>query len=517
MQPTITAYHAHLARHALPSLDAPRGAAYGAALVALAMLDLEPARSILERGFSPLGRRPRDQVQMLRSILLMALLGERSFNRWAPRLRREPLLAAMSGFPPDDCPGVGTFYDFMYRVLDGPAPPRAQHGWRRPSQRLRRRGRLLRMRRQAVRRPGRVRDEVQSATARLAQATGQRFAHRLNRILMRCAVRPSATAGILGAELDVAIDSSMLRTHARIGGVPADDIPPQDNWIFERSADPDAAFGFDSRVDGTVYGHRLHAAVASVGNRDLPLWIDVDAANEPDGAHAPRLLSGLHRMLKEERIDTRVAHVLADKGYDAEALYRFVAHLGARPVIQLNLRNVAQITPDGVERDDEGRPLCPAGAPMRLHQRANRHGKSTWGCPAKRRQRGGGVVFDPERCPDAADCMPQSKQGPWVNLSHRDDPRLNPLVPRGSTEEKTLLNKRSAVERVFGYMKTLGGLDARPYRRRHIFHIVSLCHAMALHAKAWMKAAFGGPPKDRASTLDCLARIFTAARQERAV
>ena len=448
---------------------------------------------------------------MLRCVLLMALLGEAGFNAWGKRMAREPILPAIAGFSDGDAPGIGTLYDFMYRVLDG--RPLADSSWQRPSARTRRRGRILRMRAASKRRPGRAQRAAERALSQLKRSTNEGFTHRLNCILMRCAVRTSVDLGLLGGRLDVAVDSSMLISHARKGGVLAADVEPTAGWIYERCADPDARFGYDSRVDGVVYGHRAHVAVARAGNRDLPIWFSVGDAAEPDSVHTPGLLGGLHRMLAEEETSARVAHVIADSAYDATALYRFVTHLDARPVIHLNPANVPAISQDAVERGADGVPICPAGAPMRLHQRSTTKGKSTYGCPAKRRKRDGRVVFHAERCPLGADCQPESNQGPWVHLHHDADPRMNPVVPRGSDEERRLFDKRTAAERVFGYMKGFGKLGKRPYRRRHIFHIVGLCHAIGLHTKAWLKAAFGKhPARTRAAVLACLSEVFAAAR-----
>ena len=52
-------------------------------VLVLAMLDLEPARKILEAAYSNRvgGRPPRDPVNMLRSVILMLLRNETSYNK----------------------------------------------------------------------------------------------------------------------------------------------------------------------------------------------------------------------------------------------------------------------------------------------------------------------------------------------------------------------------------------------------------------------------------------------------
>ena len=505
MEPTTTPWHSHLRTALMPMLTPAHVQAVGNELLALSLLDLERVRPLLEANLGRQGRPPKDQVAMLRCIVLMGLMGEARFNAWGRTLKQRPELGVLSGFLPGDAPGIGTFYDFMARVLDGPIPPKCP-GWRRPSARTRHRGkkRFVVFTQASSRRPGRVAEEVKAATARLEKPLGQRFTDRLNRILARCALAPSAARGLLDSLLDVAGDSSMLLTHARSGGLAAPDVPAPQGWQASRCSDPDAAFGYDTTTDGLVFGHRLHVLATPTADGDLPLAVDVVYAATPDAAQAPDALVGLVKVLEEEKIPCRIKTFIADAGYDATELYRFVNHLEAHPVIALNPRNLPVIQEGGQDRDEAGRPLCVGGAPMKLHQRDLRGQASTWHCPAKYPTHLKGELvhlFDKERCPLAQACD-QSRLGPWTTLRHDDDPRLNTLVARGSAEEKALFDKRTSAERIFSYFKGKGGMARRPYRRRHVFHIMALGHALAMHAKAWVKKILG--PKSLPADLEAL-------------
>ncbi|MBV7338042.1 hypothetical protein KFU94_59415 [Chloroflexi bacterium TSY] len=79
------------------------------------------------------GRPVRDPVSMLRSCLAMMLCGQTSFDVWVGQMRDEPFYALISGFEPNDVPGVGTFYDFQDRLLQRERQARSQA--RRPYQR----------------------------------------------------------------------------------------------------------------------------------------------------------------------------------------------------------------------------------------------------------------------------------------------------------------------------------------------------------------------------------------------
>jgi hypothetical protein len=46
----------------------------------------------------------------------MTLLHIHSITNWVSNLKAFPLLALLSGFQPQDVPGVGTLYDFINRI-----------------------------------------------------------------------------------------------------------------------------------------------------------------------------------------------------------------------------------------------------------------------------------------------------------------------------------------------------------------------------------------------------------------
>ena len=53
---------------------------------------------------------------MLHSLLLAVICKVTSITQWVDILRTQPLYAVISGFEPDDVPGVGTFYDFINKL-----------------------------------------------------------------------------------------------------------------------------------------------------------------------------------------------------------------------------------------------------------------------------------------------------------------------------------------------------------------------------------------------------------------
>ncbi|MEW5804948.1 MAG: hypothetical protein AB1847_22920, partial [bacterium] len=41
-------------------------------------------------------------------------------TQWIKQVRSVPFLAVLAGFSPGDTPGVGTCYDFLRRIINGP-------------------------------------------------------------------------------------------------------------------------------------------------------------------------------------------------------------------------------------------------------------------------------------------------------------------------------------------------------------------------------------------------------------
>lgn len=86
------------------------------AYIRFANLDLTPADKIMRDCYSKYGPNPRMPSDMLRSLLLCIFRRVSSLTKWAEELKTQPSLAIISGFEPDNVPGVGTFYDFISRL-----------------------------------------------------------------------------------------------------------------------------------------------------------------------------------------------------------------------------------------------------------------------------------------------------------------------------------------------------------------------------------------------------------------
>ena len=90
-------------------------------------LDLSAVDRIMMVCYSICGPMPRQPSCMLRSLLLMIITKCVSIPCWVTTLHASPFFAILSGFDPNDLPGVGTFYDFINRLWNLVTPNFSSH------------------------------------------------------------------------------------------------------------------------------------------------------------------------------------------------------------------------------------------------------------------------------------------------------------------------------------------------------------------------------------------------------
>lgn len=196
-------------------------------------LDLDPAREILDRLYCPVKRAlPRDPTEMLRSLILMTLMKEKGITDWVDSTRAHSPFAVMAGFNPDDTPGVGTYYDFFHRLIDGP--------YRKPCEHLPRRSRRVRCRHERnlkkekeAREEDRNRDQSLSEklVSELLPLAGEprpeEYPTVLQDLLAEIGIRSSIRRGLLdeGKNLALTGDGSILKTAASPRGKPTCSCP----------------------------------------------------------------------------------------------------------------------------------------------------------------------------------------------------------------------------------------------------------------------------------------------------
>jgi hypothetical protein len=277
----------------------------------LIRLDLEPLRADLKKLYSPStrGRTPFDPITMLRALLLMTAIGQDSITQFAYDLHQKTRLAQIAGFDPKKTPAVGTFYLFIDRLEDGPHQLNCAH---RVTPSALRKQPLLRSLSQEKADKEKIRAGIlaQSDSITIAlkdqlltlidQPRPRDFLSRLEDLLFKAAVIPSANRGLLGdlSKLVVCGDGSALVTGASDTGKASCQCRQQGIFRCQHPRfyqDHTANWGWDFYREVYYFGHTFYQHIVNHGGHDLPVHIHFGQASESDFTLS---LNSLDRLLK---------------------------------------------------------------------------------------------------------------------------------------------------------------------------------------------------------------------------
>lgn len=466
-----------------------------------ANLDLEPIRPILQACYAanPRGGKPWDPIILFRCLLLMLQVAQPSINKWVKDLRGSPVFRAVSGLDLTGAtPGVGTFYDFLHRLHDGPR--RLVHGEptpERPSAVERRRAMAPVV---GEGKPTKKEDHKanESMTTRIVreleaakdQARGTDLLQRLSDILLEIAVKPSAERGLLGDIKNIIAhgDGSALTTGADRHGHKTCEHDRFTRCSCPRTwTDPDAAWGYVASLDKYFFGHHFYEISVSNRGHDLPIALRLDPGNTSDFAQSLWTVDALQKQWKEQGLEWKLNTLVADAGHDAESIYRYLVDHQIIPIIPMRDQGPARHAgrPD-LTLSVRGVPMCEAGVEMASWGTAGSNHANLFICPFKAKK-----LFS---CPKAPEddptwsCQPDQKYGPCVTVPTLDNPRVFPPIPRNSPRWAELMALRSGCERSNAVKK--GGLkleEARHLRASFWLIRLHLC-AILQHARAWASA-----------------------------
>jgi transposase, IS5 family len=242
----------------------------------------------------------------------------------------------------------------------------------------------------------------------------------------------------------VAADSTDVVAYSR--GPKEDAADPDAHWGVKGSKGPKSkskggrSFHKDNKYHW--FGYKVHLLVDAI--YEIPIGLELTAANEADTTHLEPLLKERDRVLPEVKLKA----VLADAGYDSKANCMAVRNRGAVPIIPLNLGG--EKAPPGIT-NSQGTPLCPIGLPMVYWGRDGDYLK--YRCP----QVAGKLccLLDHQ----ATDRCSLSDYKLVIKLKMDDDPRRYVPVPRETKKWKRLYRLRGAVERVNSRLKEHLALD----------------------------------------------------------
>ncbi|MFQ5641950.1 MAG: transposase [bacterium] len=389
---------------------------------------LDPIRFVVCFTYSEKGRKARDPVCMFRSLLLMLEYGEESITEWVKTLKAMPLFAILSGFDPDDVPGIGTFYDFLHRlwlcedkrtkILKGfsAKPKKKKDKDERPH-------------------PDIVRKIVKRVIKYQEYPTPKQPYDLFNQILKTCFVLPSAEKGLLGdpQNLSISGDGTKIKTGARHYGKKVCECKEKCNCkrVFQ---DGDATWGFDSYRKVWVYGRTLYEITASDSPNDLPVFLKLTQCQRHDSVSGVYALDETRKFYPEFTFK----EFQGDAAHDAYGIYQLLALWETEAIIDHNLRNQGNLTYKApLEITPEGVPICAEGEKMTYAGFCRDRQRNKWRCPRKTNK-------DAQNKTCACS---SSDYGRVIYTYPKDNLRHFTKIPRGSPKWKRKYNKRSASER----------------------------------------------------------------------
>jgi hypothetical protein len=446
----------------------------------------------------------RDPVAMFRSCLAMMLCGVTSFTVWVAMMRDDRFYALISGFPPDDTPGVGTFYGFQDRLLQRPRQSRTTT--RRPCRSRDQRDRNKQHKDKNDLRPhkniiNRLADRLLArlspnvSLAATLEGYGLFSALPVHERLLHCIfftsfVARSVELNLIDLDhLHAAGDGTKLATWANPRGKKLCSCDNKGKKAEDRCRclrayhDAHALWGWDSYRECWVYGHSLYELTAySLQHRcQLPLVVSLADCNRHDSVHCLALL--YHAC---ELFGLPIQTATLDAAHDALGLFRLAMqrwHMAL--VIPLNERNKDNLRYPGPLRLEKGVPICPADLPMHPWAFCFDRLRFKWRCPLAATKK----TPDLSSCPHFAKHCSDSPYGRVLYTYPKENYRLHTLIPRDSLLWDLHKDARSCAERSVKRKKNDFHLrETRTAGRDRWFFRVMLA-AMCQHSSAWVTHA----------------------------
>jgi len=448
------------------------------AISKLYLLNLDNLLLIIKPLYPHFGRPAKNQQGIIRSLTLMLDQQEYSITKWAKKVQHDSLLFDICGFDSDKAPGVGSYYDLLWRLWLAshkkllkrirnlrPFSPKPNKRFK-PNQKL------------PNKHPGIVKKLVnRTIKCKLPDFRPEKI---LQEFLARCLVDTSAQMGLLGdtSKLSVAFDGSSYKSGASHYGVKVCDC--QSKGIYNctcprRFSDPEATWGWDSYRNQWFYGSTLFTVTASDSPYDLPIYMRIVQANRHDSVTTIFALRDIHSIYH----NLSFKHFIADGAMDNYPTYDLLKHYNMIPFIALDSRTKLKFDyphPHILCFDNKGRPICPGGIPYQ-----------NWGYSKPK-----GIKY---RCWFACrgqkpphDCLcSKSSYGKVVYIKPDYDPRMFPPVPRHTKAFKDKFKTRTSVERTNKRLFIDYNIERARSRSNMMRFAMATFAAVNIHLDAWVK------------------------------
>ena len=432
-------------------------------------VDLSPIDTFLRDKYSVMGPKPRSPSCMFRALLVMILFRVPRLTQWVDMMRTAPVYSILCGFDPENVPGVGTFYDFMYRLWDRKKPNFSPNVKPMPKRVTKPKGK------------GQKADSVETETVaeliqRMASTAydidSEAFAT-LIKIFRYCFLDISIQKGLIDLkDFTIAGDGTPVVTSMRFRTHRVCDCASK--GIFNCDCDryfsqPDTNIGWDSSRDRFYAGYDLY--LLTDARSDLPLFPYLNQASRHD-SHG---FCDTFFRFRAYMPDLKPSALLLDSAHDSMAMYRFCRDQGITPYIDLNPGNTKSETEyDGITLDRDGVPICKEGHRMNTNGNDLVRQYAKFRCPMMEK----GTCTCEKPCSDA-------KYGRTHSIPLATNIRLYNVPPRGSDKWKGMYNKRTASERCNKRLKIDFQLEQAHHRKTMFWYIRVYLIMMVQHLSAW--------------------------------
>ena len=456
-------------------------------------LNLDAALQILTPLYCPIIRAHyRDPLSMLRSLILMTIKKEPSITEWVKKTRSQSYLAILAGFAPDDTPGIGTYYDFMHRIINGPYQKPCPHITRRSDFNKHLHLRNLKEKHDDPLNP------YHSQSEKLAQnlldnadcPRSQDFLKILEDIFIQTGLIPSINEKVLTIDDFIASgDGSIAATNASSEGKPSCSCRSEGHKHCDHPrfySSPTAQWCFDHHHNCYVFGDRYYILAVTENGHDFPLHVTLPGGNESDFTLSLNTLDRFIKAARENGLNMHIHYFCGDGHHDSYAHYHYLHEKNIIPVIPLTHQGEKTHPHFGdidVPLDTDGTPLCPGGLRMRHHAFNKKRHVHVYTCPVKRLAHCNGNSFyivHSDECPKAEICCPESSLAPLIYIKTDTDPRYFPPLARNTDKFKNISNQRSATERLNSVIDSYN-IDHRHRNTDYVLIRLTLIN-IAIHA-----------------------------------
>ena len=456
----------------------------------LMSLNLDPVGEYLSRFYSTTGRPARHQAQILRSLILFALLFNRTDARlcltvWVRNvLPSNPVFIALVGCCcAGDLPPLGSYYDFMNRLWNASRDNYSRtcllsknKNGRKPKKVIGPDGKLIEPEPDTYA----TRDMVERIFNGESLSDGKQDI--LQTVFSLAAVLPSINNGLIPLEeLTVSGDGTAVKAHANpFGRNPRylKSLPEgtcTDN--LRRYSDPDASWGWDSHEKHWYFGRTLYMLVC----RNLELSLEVPLLLNFTSAKRHDSINFLFAIDAFARQGTGLSpkNVCLDSAHDNIPTYKLLDHWDINALIDINKRGgSADGLPDDISLDKEAHPLCRAGLRMCSWGYDKNKDAQKFRCPL--------ACGRVQECPCSSECK-KSSYGRTVYIKNGSDLRFHPRIPRDSEQYKTIYSERSACERMNDRVLNNYHLQELKIRGDDHFAFWTMIIGICIHLDAWYK------------------------------